>query len=205
MSENAERLPQQNRSRVTAERFIAAAFKMLEKQTFAELAVGDLARTAKRSVGSFYQRFGSKEEFLKVLIVNFLETGVGDAAASSWEGKSAKEVYASFLKDTYYRILNHRNLWHAVLEMSASDPGFWSVFGSYREKRLEDLVAAIEKAQKKKLSQSELRRLAVAGQVFNSVMNNQIINSPGPLALDDDEFLPTMAEIALNVADLKGR
>ena len=47
--------------------------------------------------------------------------------------------------------------------------------------------------------------LAVAGQVFNSVMNNQIINSPGPLALDDDEFLPTMAEIALNVADLKDR
>ncbi|WP_428408369.1 TetR/AcrR family transcriptional regulator [Hyphococcus sp.] len=202
MSENAERLPQQNRSRVTAERFIAAAFKMLEKQTFAELAVGDLANAAKRSVGSFYQRFGSKEEFLKILIVNFLETGIGDEAAKAWQADTPKEVYAKFLEDTYYRILNHRNLWHAVLEMSASDPGFWSDFGSYRERRLQDLMTAIEKAKGKKLSQAEMRRLAVAGQVFNSVMNNQIINSPGPLALDDKEFLPAMAEIALNVADL---
>jgi len=204
MTENVERLPQQNRSRVTAERFIAAAFKLLEKQTFAELSVGDLARAAKRSVGSFYQRFGSKEEFLKILIVDFFETGIGDEAVSLWKGKTAKEVYAKFLQDTYDRILGHRNLWHAILEMSASDPGFWAEFGGFREQRLQDLIAAIETAQARKLTQAETRRLAVAGQVFNSVMNNQIINSPGPLALDDKQFFPTMSQIALDVADLEG-
>ncbi|WP_375204104.1 TetR/AcrR family transcriptional regulator [Hyphococcus sp.] len=203
MAETVERFPQQNRSRVTAERFIAAAFKLLEKQTFAELSVGDFARAAKRSVGSFYQRFGSKEEFLKILIVDFLETGVGDEATSYLEGKTAKEVYSKFLQNTYDRILNHRNLWHAVLEMSASDPAFWGEFGSYREQRLQDLIDAIEKTPHGKLSQAERTRLAVAGQVFNSVMNNQIINSPGPLALDDDQFFPTMAKIALDVAALE--
>ncbi|MFC2952398.1 TetR/AcrR family transcriptional regulator [Marinicaulis aureus] len=203
MNETVERLPQQNRSRVTAEKFITAAFKMLETQTFAELSVGELARSAKRSVGSFYQRFGSKEEFLKILIVDFLETGIGDEAAAVWKGKSPKQVYAKFLEDTYDRILSHRNLWHAVLEMSASDPSFWAEFGPYRDRRLMDLMTAIEAALGRKLTQTESRKLAIAGQVFNSVMNNQIINSPGPLTLDDAQFFPTMAKIALDVADLE--
>ena len=202
-AEKNERPPQQNRSRVTAEKFITAAFKLLEKQTFAELSVGDLAKSAKRSVGAFYQRFGSKEEFLKILITDFLDTGIGDEASLTWEGNSAREVYSNFLSDTYHRILSHRNLWHAVLELSANDPTFWAEFGKYREGRLKDLVNAIEDAEGKKLSKEGVRKLAIAGQTFNSVINNQIINSPGPLMLDDKEFLPTMRDIALNVAGFK--
>ncbi len=202
MSENITRLPQQNRSRVTAERFLDAAFKLLEKQSFAELSVGDLAKTAKRSVGSFYQRFGSKEEFLKLLITDFLETGIGEEAATKWAGKTAKDVFSNFLGDTYRRILNNRNLWRAALELSSSDPGFWAMYGGLREQRFQDMVNAIEKGHGKKFTPQERRKLAIASQVFNSVINNQIINSPGPLSLDDAQFLPTMTQIALNAAGL---
>ena len=178
---------------------------LLEKQTYAELSVVELAKTAKRSVGTFYQRFGSKEEFLKVLITEFLETGVGEEAATRWEGRTAADIFAKFLGDSYYRILKNRNLWHAALGISSSDPSFWTEFGDLRGRRLAQLVAAIEKTRKTKMSPAEIRRFAIAAQLFNSVINNQIINSPGPLSLGDEDFLPTVTDIALNVAGLGKR
>ena len=138
------RSPQQQRSRVTTQHFVKAAMKLLEKQTYAELSVVELAKTAKRSVGTFYQRFGSKEEFLKVLITEFLETGVGEEAATRWEGRTAADIFAKFLGDSYYRILKNRNLWHAALGISSSDPSFWTEFGDLRGRRLAQLVAAPE-------------------------------------------------------------
>lgn len=202
MSENTERLPQQTRSRVTAEKFLEAAFKLLETQAFSELSVGDLARTAERSVGAFYQRFGSKDEFLSILITDFMSTGIGEKAAIVWQGDTAQDVFITFLEDTYHRIRNHRNLWHAALQMSSSSPEFWAQYGALRAQRFQDMLTAIEKGCGQKLSSEEAQRIAVAGQIFNSMINNQIINSPGPLSLDDDAFLPTMIEVALSVAKL---
>src|SRR6185437_11976656 len=63
--------PRQYRSRVTAERFVAAAFRLLETKTFEALSVADLAREAGRSVGAFYQRFGGKDDFLTVLLTAY--------------------------------------------------------------------------------------------------------------------------------------
>ncbi len=202
MMEKISRSPQQKRSRLTTKQFVDAAVKLLEKQTFAELSVSELAKTAKRSVGTFYQRFGSKEEFLKILITEFLETGVGEEAAMRWEARSPAEIFANFLGDSYDRILQNRNLWHAALELSSSDPNFWAEYGWLRAKRLEQLITAIENSRKKKLTPTEIKNFAIAGQLFNSVINNQIINSPGPLSLGDDEFLPTMTDIALKVSGL---
>jgi AcrR family transcriptional regulator len=205
MMDKLNRSPQQQRSRVTTQRFVNAALKLLEKQTYAELSLNDLAKTAKRSVGTFYQRFGSKEEFLKVLITEFLETGVSEEAAAKWEGRSPADIFAKFLGDSYYRILKNRNLWHAALGLSSSDPNFWTAYGDLRGRRLARLVEAIESSRKAKLSPVEIRRFAIAAQVFNSVINNQIINSPGPLSLEDDDFLPTITGIALHVAGLGKR
>ena len=202
MIEKLSRSPQQERSRLTTKRFVKAAMKLLEKQTFADLSVIELAQTADRSVGTFYQRFGSKEEFLKTLITDFLETGVGEEAAARWEARSPEQIFSNFLGDSYIRILKNRNLWHAALELSSSDPNFWGEYGGLRAKRLEQLIEAIEKSRKRKLTQAELRRFAIATQIFNSVINNQIINSPGPLSLGDDEFLPTMTKIVLDVAGI---
>jgi AcrR family transcriptional regulator len=201
MNESIGRLPQQNRSRVTTHQFLAAAQKLLETQTFAELSLTDLAEKAERSVGTFYQRFGSKDELLKVLIRDFLESGVNQPSPE-WSGKTEKDIFTSFLGDSYFRIRKNRNLWHAALELSSSDPKFWADFAGLRWRRLDLLVDALEKCRgrKKKMSPEEVRRFAIAVQVFNSVINNQIINSPGPLSLEDDAFLPTMVEIAWNVA-----
>lgn len=199
---NIMRSPQQHRSRVTTKRFLDAARKLLQKQTYAEMSVNELAKKAKRSVGTFYQRFGGKDEFLNILMMDFFEANIQEDM-HHWRGRTARSVFTIFLKDNYRHICENRNLWHAALERSSMQPDFWSGFADSRMKRFNILIDAMEAGGKRKLSAAEVQRCAIAIQVFNSVINNQVINSPGPLLLDDDSFLPAMTTIALNIARLR--
>ena len=183
--------PSQDRSRLTAERFLAAAFKLLETKTFEELSVADLAREAARSVGAFYQRFGSKDDFLAILLFTYFETREGDSARILAEGRD-EGVIEAVLSDNFASIMRNRNLWHAALRKSAQDPGFWPQFHTYVQRRPQLMAARLAEIRGKPASDDEVRRLGVALQVFNSVINNQILNNPGPLTLNSAEFLPTL-------------
>lgn len=59
--------PIQDRSRETAERFVAATERLLARGSFERISIQDIAREADRSTGSFYARFASKEALLPLL------------------------------------------------------------------------------------------------------------------------------------------
>lgn len=191
----------QERSRKTAERFVEVALQLLREKTFAELSVAELARKAGRSVGVFYQRFNSKDDFLHVLLSAYFREALERREAVVLEGQPA-EIYAEILARGFHGIMENRNLWHAALERSAADPEFWKIYLSFRQRAVEITLRAVEATAGRQFSDEERRRLAIAGQVFNSVINNQIINSPGPLRLEDEDFLPEMTRIAVDLAGL---
>jgi AcrR family transcriptional regulator len=186
--------PSQDRSRRTAERFVEAAFKLLESKTFEDLSVADLGREAGRSVGAFYQRFGSKDDFFVVLLVTYFETREADFAqliASATD----ESVIEAMLADNFASIMRNRNLWHAALRKSAQDPAFWVQFHRYVQRRPQLMAARLAELRGEPLSEAEIRRLGVAQQVFNSVINNQMMNNPGPLTLASPDFLPTLLSV----------
>jgi AcrR family transcriptional regulator len=183
--------PSQDRSRRTAERFLDAAFTLLESKTFEELSVADLAREAGRSVGAFYQRFGSKDDFLATLLFAYFETREVDTARILADGKE-EAVVEAVLADNFTSIMRNRNLWHAALRKSAQDPAFWAQFHKYVQRRPQLMAARVGEIRGQPLTEAEVRRMGVALQVFNSVINNQILNNPGPLTLNSAEFLPTL-------------
>ncbi|WP_126174409.1 TetR/AcrR family transcriptional regulator [Altericroceibacterium xinjiangense] len=193
--------PQQERSRLTAERFVTAALNLLKSHTFAELSVAEIAAEAGRSVGAFYQRFGSKDEFLEVLLRAFFERAQAWAAELGKEA-SASEMLAVNLDGSFELLLANRNLWHAALQRSAAEPGFWARFSGVAQQAGALGLAALERSAGRLLSESERRRVTLARQVFNSMINNQIINGPGPLRLDDPAFLTELRAIALQIAAL---
>lgn len=195
-------VPRQDRSRRTAQRFVDTAMGMLKSRTFAELSVGELAAEAERSVGAFYQRFGSKDDFLGVLLDAFFERAEQWRRAVPASGQP-EEIYLTYLRGGFRDIAENRNLWHAALQRSASDPAFWGRFGRVRD-RLHDVTRQkLEEARGAPFTAPELRRLTIARQVFNSVINNQIINAPGPLELDDPDFFDELSGIALAIAPLR--
>jgi AcrR family transcriptional regulator len=176
---------------VTAERFVGAAVKLLESKTFEDLSVADLAREAGRSVGAFYQRFGSKDEFFVVLLVTYFEKREADFA-QLLAGAKDDGVIEAMLADNFASIMHNRNLWHAALRKSAQDPAFWAQFHRFVQRRPQLMAARLAELRGEPLSEAEVRRLSVAQQVFNSVINNQMMNNPGPLTLASPDFLPTL-------------
>ena len=186
--------PLQGRSRLTAERFLAAALTLLETRTFEALSVADIAREAHRSVGAFYQRFGSKDEFLTVLLVEAFERGQVETARVLAEGRD-EGVIEALLAENFAALMRIRNLWHAALRRSAADPAFWSQFHAYGPRNLQRIAARLAELRGAPVSNEELRRLAIAMQVFNSVINNQMMNTPGPLSLGSPEFLPSLVKV----------
>ena len=193
--------PMQERSRATANRFVSAAIQLLREKTYAELSVAELAKVAGRSVGVFYQRFGSKDDFLAVLLSAFFDQAVTWRNALPIAGGPA-DVYRAYLKEGFYNLLEYKNLWHAALERSAANPGFWSTYGAIRSEIGGITRSKIEAAMGRPLTAEEGRNVALAGQVFNSVINNQIINGPGPLMIEDDDFYPELEKIVMNIAKL---
>lgn len=193
--------PRQERSRETASKFVSAAMDLLREKTFGELSVAELANAAGRSVGVFYQRFGSKDDFLDVLLTEFFETSNGWRAEFAVEGGPAT-VFSAFLARGFEDLRRNRNLWHAALERAALDPGFWGSYGHFREEGAVFTRNALDKALGRPLTAEERRRLALASQVFNSVINNSIINGPGPLLIENDDFLPELQKIVLEIAKL---
>ena len=186
--------PSQDRSRKTAERFLDAAFRLLESKTFDELSVADLAREAGRSVGAFYQRFGSKDDFLVVLLVTYFETREADFAKILAEATD-EGLVERVLSDNFASIMRHRNLWHAALRRSAQAPGFWAQFHRYVQRRPQLMAARLGELRGEALSEAEVFRLGIALQVFNSVINNQMMNNPGPLTLTSPDFLPKLLSV----------
>ncbi len=183
--------PSQDRSRLTAERFLDAAFKLLESKTFDELSVADLAKQAGRSVGAFYQRFGSKDDFLAVLLMSYFEAREQAFAKLLAEGRDESLVERG-LSDNYASIMRNRNLWHAALRRSAQAPGFWTQYHRFIQRRPHLTAARLAELRGETATDLEIYRLGIALQVFNSVINNQILNNPGPLTLSSPDFLPTL-------------
>jgi len=193
----------QGRSRITAERFVEAALDLLQARTFDELSVADLARRAGRSVGAFYQRFGSKDDFLASLLTTYMATGARRIEQQLAEGRD-ESVLDRVLTDNYETLLRNRHLWHAALRKSAQNPGFWAQFHSFVQRRPSVIGTRLGEIRGYPLEPDEVYRLRLALQVFNSVINNQMMNNPGPLTLNTPEFLPTLLGIvkAVRAADL---
>ena len=196
----------QGRSRITAERFVEAALDLLQTRTFEELSVADLARRAERSVGAFYQRFGSKDDFLASLLTTYMAKRERSAERVLQEGRD-DTVLEAMLTDNYEALMRNRNLWHAALRKSAENPGFWAQYQSFVQRRPAMMAARLGELHGQSLAPDEIYRLRMAFQVFNSVINNQLMNNPGPLLLNTPEFLPTLLRVfeAVRAADLGGR
>ena len=66
--------PLQDRSRKTLSRLLDAARELLNERDVEEVTVADIAARASSSVGSFYARFASKDDVVRVLLQQYEQT-----------------------------------------------------------------------------------------------------------------------------------
>jgi AcrR family transcriptional regulator len=183
----------QARSEATYHALIKAGRKALANQSFEEMTIAALARSAGTSVGAFYGRFENKQAYFSAI----QETVVAEIAADVSESFEALDAaqgsaveFLGLLAETLAGIFrNNKGLYRAAVKDASALPHIWTPF-----KRLGWAIASMAAAKLtprlaelgKPASEHDVR---VAIQLMNGMLVNATINDPGPIHLEDDEMV----------------
>jgi AcrR family transcriptional regulator len=180
----------QRRGQKTYDALIATGFKLLEHRELESLPIAELAQKAGYSVGAFYARFRSKDEFFDAMIAHHLK-----------QRKTARDrIFATAADDTLISELiedlvtsywKRRRFWRAALMRSMRDPEFWEPIRRHGHDLANALIARI--AKQRKLPEAAETNIRFAFQIALGTINNTIINRPGPIFMGQELFVKNLA------------
>lgn len=190
----------QSRGRKTYDALVATGFKLLEKEEFESITIAELAKAAGYSVGAFYARFHSKDEFFDAMIAHHLDhrTKVRDRLLAT---VSNEELVNELIKDLVGYYWRRRRFWRAALVRSIKDPEFWAPISQHGRDLAKLLISRISQHAQRKLTANEDRNVRFAFQIVLGTINNAIINSPGPIFIGQALFVDNLARAFRLVAD----
>jgi len=170
----------QERGRKTYDTLIATGFRLLEEREFDEITIADLAREAGYSVGAFYARFHSKDEFLSALVAQHIEyrNRVRDRMFANADRETLAEDLVRELVGYYW---NRRRFWRAALLRGMRDPVFWTPFHEQGKLSIDALIARLSGLAGRALTSSEQANIRYALQITLGMINNAIVNAGGDL------------------------
>ncbi len=190
----------QERGQLTHDRLIATGFRMLELTDLQEISIAELTREAGYSVGAFYSRFRSKDEFFDALIAKHLETRT----------RTQVYLFATLATDvlisemihnvvTYY--WDHRKFWRAVLVRSVRDSAFWEPIRKHGHEFAGRFIERLTKEIGRSLSEKEESNIAFAFQVTLGTINSTLINQHGPIFMGQKLFIEELIRAFQLISD----
>jgi AcrR family transcriptional regulator len=193
----------QERGHITYDALIEAGFKLLMERDIEDISIFELSRVAGYSVGAFYARFRSKDEFFDALIEKHLErrTATQKHLVETLARSVLVPELISNIVDYYWE---HHVFWRAVLRRTLRDPALWEPFRQHFDENLERFVARIEQEIKRPLSEQEIRSITFAFQTLMGTINISIINQPGPVFIGQDLFKEELTRAFIQVSGLDG-
>jgi len=139
--------PLQQRSAAAHRRMVQAGLRLLELRDIDQISIRDIVSEAGTSVGSFYHRFGTKEQFFNHLIDDMIarreEAAMGEVADQSVSIASTAEVLARGAMKNFRR--------HAGLLRSAVK---WHIGGDRCWERINRMALRIIDEYQRRLSES---------------------------------------------------
>jgi hypothetical protein len=134
------------------------------------------------------------------MVARHLEERTADRNQIFATASNENLVYA--LVDDMVRYYWKRRLfWRAALVRSIRDPGFWEPIRSHGHEFADSFIARVEQLAARALTQTELINVRFAFQVALALINNTIINRPGPIFMGQAEFVENMARAFRLVSD----
>lgn len=178
----------QDRSRRTRDGLLAAGWTLLDRQAWETITVIQIATKAGVSVGSFYTRFATKEAFFESLSAAWVNQR-HEQRKAFLAGMSPQSDYAAeCILWSYRSLMRYSNFWVAALAKGAESPDFWRPF---RESALMMINGVLElrcTELGRPLAAEETRHIRFAFQMANGLINNSIVNRPGPIMPGTPEF-----------------
>lgn len=126
---------QQERSRETRERLLAAAEKVFAEKGYDGAKLADIAAEAGVSVGAVYFRFKDKDALFQAIAETFTEESRARLGEFVLMGKqsSAEEVIRSFVLRTAANMRTHRGLFRAIIEHGFDHANVMNAMMAFRD------------------------------------------------------------------------
>jgi AcrR family transcriptional regulator len=191
----------QKRGLKTYDALVAAGFELLERKDFDDITVAELARHAGYSVGAFYARFHSKDEYLDALLARHFEHRLlarGRMIEKSTRESLPRDVVKELV--TYY--WSRRQFWRAALLRAMRDQVFWKPLRDHGNVAANTVVAEVAKKAGRELTKTEKTNVRFAFECVLGTINNSIVNRPGPiLYLGQVRFIDNLTRAFRLVSD----
>lgn len=192
----------QQRGHLTYDALVNTGFRLLEKKDLEKISVAELSREAGYSVGAFYARFHSKDEFFEALVHEHLRIRT----------ETLESLYANIPRDTLIEDLienmanyywSHRQFWRTVLVKSARDPSFWEPFREHFLESTRRFIDRLYLENERSLTEREEANIYFAFQVVLSTINNTIYNQSGPIIMGQKLFIEELIRTFSLVSDFE--
>lgn len=178
----------QARSQKTRDGLLAAGWKLLQRHAWDAITINDIVAAADSSVGAFYARFADRDAYFESLAVQWFERASQRRQALFAQLDSRADFAAAAVLDSYRLLMQHEHFWRAALVRAATNPSFWKPFREASSAHAAQVIGLRRAALGRPLSPTEIRHIQFAFQMANGVINNAIVNRPGPLLPNTPEF-----------------
>jgi AcrR family transcriptional regulator len=181
----------QKRGQVTYDALLDTAFVMLEDREFDEISIAELAQKAGYSVGAFYARFRSKDELFDALVERHLRDR-RRVRERQFATASDAALLHELLEETVRYYWGRRRFWRAALIRSIRDPEFWGPIRKLSHEFADALLGRIAARARRPLTEAEQANVRFAVQLAFGLINNTILNRPGPFFLEQGQFVDNL-------------
>ena len=181
----------QKRGQVTYDALIDTAFALLDEKEFDEISVAELAQKAGYSVGAFYARFRSKDELFEAMVQRHVQNR-RDVRRRQFSRTDDAALLRELLDETVRYYWGRRRFWRAALIRSIREPEFWAPMRKLSHEFADSLLARFAARAGGALSGPEEANVRFAVQLAFGLINNTILNRPGPFFLEQELFIDNL-------------
>ena len=190
----------QKRSQKTYDALIRTAFRLLKKRGLSSISIAELTQAAGYSVGAFYARFQSKDEFLDALVEHHVKSrrATHDYLFSRYQGD---ELIDRMIEDVVSYIWKISGFYRSSLERSVYDQDFWKPMRSLGHELANFFISSLSSQINRALTETEEFNIRFAFQITFGTVNNAIINRPGPIQIEQKLFTEQLTRAFRLVSD----
>jgi AcrR family transcriptional regulator len=178
----------QDRGKKTYDALIKTCFRLLKRQDFDSITVAELAKSAGYSVGAFYARFRSKDEFFDAMIAYHFKNRK-EALERIFSTFHNSDLIDALIKDIVHYFSANQEFWRAALVRSMRDPDFWTPIRKSGHNVASRVIERLSEEKGRPLTEMEDTNVRFAFQIIFGTINNSIINQPGPVYMDQKLFV----------------
>ena len=181
----------QKRGQVTYDALIETCFDLLREKEFDQISIAELAQKAGYSVGAFYARFTSKDELFDAMVQQHVQNR-RKTRRRQFEQTNDARLLHELLEETVHYYWGRRGFWRAALIRSIKEPAFWAPMRKLSHEFADALLARFGARAGRTLTSTEEANVRFAVQLAFGLINNTILNRPGPFFLDQDLFIENL-------------